>query len=323
LAVGWYNLGQDEPADRAMRWLEAHQTSSGGFLGGYGENVTYCGDKELSWAAKFFLDAHLWRARSYFSRTASKGDSPTSREERRYTPIASRRQIVHRVMYNHLAEWEQSLLLSTRHGETVLGLGAEAAETALHLARAGRNVTLATTAVESLRTAHESAQQLGLEIASVHVDGTRPLPFADRQFDCVWSAGFFEHAPAAERRALLGELARISARVVVSFTIRGAHMPVEDGASAKGPEASPSLQHDFEMAGLQVLSESLIAVRQEWSSPQANPKLPSWLDPIPPAASQSWNEDAVLVTIGVRDTRRAVDNSRSADPTPERSQILE
>jgi hypothetical protein len=177
-----------------------------------------------------------------------------------------------------------------------------------------------------LRTARESAQHLGLEITSVHVDGTRSLPFADRQFDCVWGAGLFERATAAERRVLLSELARISARVVVSFTVSGAHVPVEGGLSAKGPGFSSSLQRDFEAAGLRVVSECLMDVRQGWSSLQANharAALPSWLDPIPPATFPSWNEDAVLMTIGVRDPKLPIGDRGSVGPSMGKSQILE
>jgi hypothetical protein len=61
LAVCWYKTGQRGPAGRAMSWLEQHQTKSGGFRGSYGEDASYFPDVELSWAAKFYLDASLLR----------------------------------------------------------------------------------------------------------------------------------------------------------------------------------------------------------------------------------------------------------------------
>lgn len=70
LALCWYKLGEREPADRAMAWLEAHQRPSGGFLGSYGPGATYFPNVELSWAAKFYLDAVAWR------RTERSGGRP-------------------------------------------------------------------------------------------------------------------------------------------------------------------------------------------------------------------------------------------------------
>ena len=63
LAVCWYKIGQREPADKALNWLEANQTRSGGFRGSYGENATYFPDVEIPWAVKFYLDAALLRCR--------------------------------------------------------------------------------------------------------------------------------------------------------------------------------------------------------------------------------------------------------------------
>lgn len=61
LAVCWYKVGDRDPANKAMKWLEGHQMPSGGFLGSYGAEATYFPDVEIPWAAKFYLDANLLR----------------------------------------------------------------------------------------------------------------------------------------------------------------------------------------------------------------------------------------------------------------------
>ena len=63
LAVCWYKLGWREPADRAMAWLERQQRETGGFLGSIGRGADYFPREELSWAAKYFLDADLLRGK--------------------------------------------------------------------------------------------------------------------------------------------------------------------------------------------------------------------------------------------------------------------
>ena len=56
-AIIWYMLGNKEPADRAMRYLEKIQNKSGGFFGSYGKGAQYISGGEISWAVKYFLDA--------------------------------------------------------------------------------------------------------------------------------------------------------------------------------------------------------------------------------------------------------------------------
>ncbi len=62
LAVCWLKTGQPSPADQALGWLERHQEPSGGFLGSYGHGAAYFPDVEISWAAKYYLDAAWLRA---------------------------------------------------------------------------------------------------------------------------------------------------------------------------------------------------------------------------------------------------------------------
>jgi malonyl-CoA O-methyltransferase len=57
LAICWFKLGNCEPAERAVAWLEKNQKASGGFLGSYGSDATYFSHEEISWAVKFYLDA--------------------------------------------------------------------------------------------------------------------------------------------------------------------------------------------------------------------------------------------------------------------------
>ncbi len=83
LAICWYKIGEHSPADRAMEWLEKHQTRNGGFLGSYGFGADYFSKTELSWAVKFYLDAHQWRVRSFIDRKASIFPSEVKAEDGR------------------------------------------------------------------------------------------------------------------------------------------------------------------------------------------------------------------------------------------------
>lgn len=55
-AVLWSRLGYRTAADNAIAFLKSHQTASGGFTGGDG---SYFPDEELTWAAKYYIDACL------------------------------------------------------------------------------------------------------------------------------------------------------------------------------------------------------------------------------------------------------------------------
>lgn len=58
-AIVWYALGDKPRADRTIAWLEKVQNPSGGFFGSYGKGAKYIAGAEISWGAKYFLDA--WR----------------------------------------------------------------------------------------------------------------------------------------------------------------------------------------------------------------------------------------------------------------------
>ena len=61
LALAWYKLGINKPADKALAYMEKIQNSSGGFFGGYGKGANYFPYQEISWAAKFYLEAAALR----------------------------------------------------------------------------------------------------------------------------------------------------------------------------------------------------------------------------------------------------------------------
>ena len=80
LAICWYKTGRWEAADKAMMWLDAHQRQNGGFLGSHGLGASYFPNVELSWAAKFYLDAHLLRV-SRLRHDVTYAETPISMED--------------------------------------------------------------------------------------------------------------------------------------------------------------------------------------------------------------------------------------------------
>jgi malonyl-CoA O-methyltransferase len=71
LAIAWYKLGNKEPADKAMAYLENLQNPSGGFYGSYGRGAKYFPKQEISWATKFFLDAYIFKIKLDFNNDAN------------------------------------------------------------------------------------------------------------------------------------------------------------------------------------------------------------------------------------------------------------
>jgi 2-polyprenyl-3-methyl-5-hydroxy-6-metoxy-1,4-benzoquinol methylase len=489
LAVCWYKLGRPEPADRAVRWLEAHQQPSGGWLGSYGEHASYFADgEELSWAAKFFLDAHLLRVRSFFGRNARpapsdpRGDGARAvlsvanahdrvleagygtgsvvqavskayprarccmvnpavaplthipsgprtlqgvleaipcREDsfdvtcsveaiehsanpqavvaeltratrqggwvvivsaqradggrermcswqrcpgasdvarwlrrgcdgvtvevvagpgragagavvvckgRKRRPLArvglwrggwisaqGGAEVVHRVAYNRISDWAQAAVLSTRHGERVLALGGGAGDISLHLARAGRAVTVAASSGRDLNALRVCARQLGLSLGIVQADETRPLVFGDDAFDCVLCAGLLEHIAAPARQAALRSWARAAAGTVIVLTSNAACLAYrvakayqeERGVWPYGLELpAVSLRDEFEAAGLRVLSEQSVGARHALSFLPARHALrralSSWMTRTASEAAQDCHQGFALITVGTK-----------------------
>jgi malonyl-CoA O-methyltransferase len=89
LAICWYKTGHRKAADRALAWLERHQRLSGGFLGSYGRGAAYFQDVELSWAAKFFLEAHLLRISSFIEEHIEEFPSHVDRSDGRCRSVAA------------------------------------------------------------------------------------------------------------------------------------------------------------------------------------------------------------------------------------------
>ncbi|MBI4309467.1 MAG: methyltransferase domain-containing protein [Candidatus Omnitrophica bacterium] len=70
LAIIAYKLGMYEQADKALKFVRSIQNPSGGFFGSYGSRADYFPKAEISWAAKFFIDAAHMSVKSFFDRHA-------------------------------------------------------------------------------------------------------------------------------------------------------------------------------------------------------------------------------------------------------------
>lgn len=89
LALIWYKLGMNEPADKAMQYLEKIQNKTGGFNGSYGRKKNYFAKEEISWAVKFYLDAYHWKIKSTFDQTADNFSNEIDEKDGRVEEILS------------------------------------------------------------------------------------------------------------------------------------------------------------------------------------------------------------------------------------------
>lgn len=221
-------------------------------------------------------------------------------------------RIVNEVRFNLLSEWARAIVVETVPGETVLEIGSGTAEISLQMARAGRVVTCLDTDPDSLGFARRCADKLGLKIETVCSDATRPLPFGDDEFDCVWSSGLLEHFDCHDRRAMLGEWGRVCRGRMIHLVPNasclayrvGKMMQEREGLWPYGREMPQvSLADDFRSAGFEVIREFSVAHRHalNFLPPRAR-GLRKFLAKLftggNPAEATDWNQGYLLVTIG-------------------------
>jgi len=180
VAICWYRNGDWEAADRAMGFLEAHQTETGGFLGSYGEGADYLPATEHPSAARFYLEANRLRVLAFMQRIA-----PEIRSE--VEPADGRLQ---------------AILELIQPGDSVVEVGC------------GKGRYL-----RAIRDARPSARCSGVDISPTllqempegvaRIEGAlEAVPCATSSFDVVFSVEAIEHS--ANLDAAVKELIRIA-----------------------------------------------------------------------------------------------------------------
>ena len=195
LAICWYKLDTAGPADLAMTWLERHQESDGGFRGSYGRGASYKAGVEVSWAPKFFLDAHLLRVSAFFARHAQEFPTEVGSGDGRLAAVASR----------------------LRRGARVLEVGCGKGRFLKALAGAWRDATYS--GVDPA-PALLGAVPAGITTALGTLEN---IPHADEAFDVVFAVEAIEHS--VEPMRAVAEMLRVTAPggwVVIVDKHRGA-----------------------------------------------------------------------------------------------------
>lgn len=180
LAVCWYKIGQWQPADKALAWLEAHQQPSGGFHGSYGPGASYFPNAELSWAVKFYLDAHSLRLSSFLQRNVDEMKFSASHDD----------------------ELTHTILSTIKPNDHVLEVGCGSVPFS--------NLVLEVCSGADVGLMPASRNQLGRVAHGIHVlDGfPESIPCPDNSVDVAFSVGAVMESSNPE--IVVGEMVRVT-----------------------------------------------------------------------------------------------------------------
>jgi ubiquinone/menaquinone biosynthesis C-methylase UbiE len=162
-----------------MNWLESHQEASGGFRGSYGPRAAYKDDVEISWAAKFYLDAHLLRVESFFKRHAESLPSDVAASDGRA-----------RAVLDHVQTGDKVLEVGCGKGRFLK---------AIRVCRSGVDCT-------GVDPSEALCLHLPKEVS--RIAGTlERIPLPDESYDVVFSVEAIEHCQNRERA--VAEMVRV------------------------------------------------------------------------------------------------------------------
>lgn len=187
LARVWYLLNDYEHADKAMAFLTQIQNQSGGFYGSYGIGATYFPADEISWAAKYCIDAENTRIAKHFDKTIHD-----------YTPITLNDERV------------QVVLAALNEGKRALDAGCGKGRYAALM-----KLYFPSTEVHAVDVSQEMLRHVPTNIITKQAS-IQDLPYDNNMFDLVYCVEALEHAP--NPKAALREMVRVlapSGRLVI------------------------------------------------------------------------------------------------------------
>jgi hypothetical protein len=200
-------------------------------------------------------------------------------------------------------------------GDVLLEAGCGSASVSAELATAGRRIELCDFSKAILDRAAELFRVSNLPPPRLSVcDLTKPLPWPDRALDVVWSSGVLEHWTDEELVPIIGEMARISRKSVISlvpcagcvFYRLGKYLAEQSGQWPYGREIPRrTLRPVFRQAGLCNIRE--YTVWNEWGSPLLALTYPEmqrvvqeWWDALPDDDPVKDGQGYLLLTVGSR-----------------------
>lgn len=200
-------------------------------------------------------------------------------------------------------------------GEVLLEAGCGSASVSAELATVGRRIELCDFSKAILDRAADLFRVSNLSPPRLSVcDLTKPLPWPDRALDVVWSSGVLEHWTDEELVPIVGEMARISRKCVISlvpyagcvFYRLGKYLAEHSGQWPYGREIPRrTLRPLFQQAGLCNIRE--YTVWNEWGSPLLALTYPEmqrvvqeWWDALPDDDPVKDGQGYLLLTVGSR-----------------------
>ncbi|MCX6344984.1 MAG: methyltransferase domain-containing protein, partial [Armatimonadetes bacterium] len=215
LAQVWYMLGEIDRADAAMSFLELIQNPSGGFFGSYGVGAEYFPSEEISWAAKYTIEACQRQISAHFDQTVQIYDSNIDASDGRVQAVINK--------------------LGDLNGKRVLDAGCGK----------GRYSTI-------LKKLYPTAEITAMDISSEmlkHIPsginktqaGILAMPFADKRFDAVICIEALEHVVRIDEG--IQQLARVTAD-------GGTVLVIDKNVEMLGALQMPSWEKWFSRTGL-------------------------------------------------------------------------
>lgn len=180
-AIVWYKLNQFEKSETLLKFINEFKNPSGCFFGSYGFGADYFNSEEISWVAKFYLDAFHLRVQKFFDKENALFPDTISPDDGRFVAIK---------------EFAGGL-----NGKKVLDVGCGKGRFSVALKQLFSDMD-----ITGLDFSRELLASLPDNIAKVE-SSMLNMPFPDNEFDFVFCVEALEHAVQIE--AAVREMCRV------------------------------------------------------------------------------------------------------------------